>query len=168
MSQTRENGTPLFWVAVTFEWYKGAVEFRVFIFIFCLETMVLEINWTRTTSVVVMVIFFSKVSFRNYLITAILKVLSQKLWGTLTTAFERHLTTEDFMDMDQHRRRSCTNTFGLLLYTCFSFSQTNVVFKFNLMLIEKILSQFIYRSTFQYSVNLEDHPVPLRFFHNKQ
>ena len=31
------------------------------------------------------------------------KVLSQQLRGTSTTAFERHLTTEDFKDMDQHR-----------------------------------------------------------------
>ena len=30
------------------------------------------------------------------------KVLSQQLRGTLTTTFERHLTTEDLTDMDQH------------------------------------------------------------------
>ena len=32
-----------------------------------------------------------------------LKVLSQKLQGTLTMAFERHLTVEDFTDMDEHK-----------------------------------------------------------------
>ena len=32
--------------------------------------------------------------------TAMFKDLYQQLRGTLTTAFERHLTTEDFTDMD--------------------------------------------------------------------
>ena len=36
-------------------------------------------------------------------------------------AFERHLTIEDLMDMDQHRCRACTNTFDFLLYASFSF-----------------------------------------------
>ena len=43
--------------------------------------------------------FFSKVSFRKYLITAVSKVLFQQLRGNLTSAFERHLTTEDFTDI---------------------------------------------------------------------
>ena len=30
------------------------------------------------------------------------QVLSQQLRGTLTTAFERYFTDEDFMDIDQH------------------------------------------------------------------
>ena len=38
--------------------------------------------------------------FRKYLITATFRVLSQQLRGTLTTAFERHLTIEDFTNMD--------------------------------------------------------------------
>ena len=38
--------------------------------------------------------------FRRYLITAIFKVLYQQLRGNLTTAFERHLITEYFMDID--------------------------------------------------------------------
>ena len=49
------------------------------------------------TSVVVMVTFFSKAPFRKYLITALFGVLSQPLH--LDTAFERHLTIEDFTDM---------------------------------------------------------------------
>ena len=36
-------------------------------------------------------------------ITAMFKVLSQQLQGTLTTAFERHFTIEGFMDMNQHK-----------------------------------------------------------------
>ena len=52
----------------------------------------------KTTSVTVM-FFFSKVSFRMYLITAIFKVLYDQLRGTLTTVFERHLTIDDFTDI---------------------------------------------------------------------
>ena len=57
----------------------------------------------RTSSVTVMVIFFSKVSFWKY------KVLPQRLRGILTTIFERHLPVEDFTDMDQHRCRICSS-----------------------------------------------------------
>ena len=53
----------------------------------------------KTTSVAAMVIFSSKVLFRKYLITAMFKVLYQQLGRTLTTAFERHLTIEDFTDI---------------------------------------------------------------------
>ena len=67
----------------------------------------------RTTSVTVMVIFLSKVSFRKY--TAMFKVLSQQLGSTLTTAFERHVATEGFTDMDQHR---CQAARRYLTYYC--------------------------------------------------
>ena len=60
----KKNEIPLFWVEETFEWYEGAMVFRVFIFylfiFFCLETTVIENNWMRTTSVAVMVFFFRK------------------------------------------------------------------------------------------------------------
>ena len=39
-----------------------------------------------------------------------------------------------------------------LIIVCFSFSQTNLVFKFNLMLIEQFLPQFIYLSIFWYCI----------------
>ena len=66
------------------------------------------------TYVAVMVKFFSKVLFRKYLITAIFKVLSQQLQDTMTIAYERHPSTEDFTDMDQRWCRACTKTFYLL------------------------------------------------------
>ena len=78
----------------------------------------------RTSSVAVMIIFLWKVSFQKYLITAMFKVLSQQLRGTLTMEFERHLTIEDFTDMDQHRSRACITTFSLLLYASLSLKQT--------------------------------------------
>ena len=138
-----------------------------FHYCFCLETTVYEINWMWTTSVAVMVIFFLKVSFPNYLITASFKAHFQQLWGalttavdngnliwkTLTTAFERHLTIQDFTDMDQ--QMSSLHQYIWLIIVCFSFSQTNPVFKFNLMLIEKFSSQPIYLSTLRDSVNLK-------------
>ena len=54
-----------FWVEVTLELYEGAIVFRVFISIFCLETTVYENNYIRTTSVAVMMKIFWKVSFRK-------------------------------------------------------------------------------------------------------
>ena len=78
----------------------------------------------RTSSVAVMIIFLWKVSFQKYLITAMFKVLSQQLQGTLTMEFEKHLTIEDFTDMDQHRCRACITTFSLLLYASLSLKQT--------------------------------------------
>ena len=67
--------------------------------------------------------FFSKKSFRNYLITAIFKVYFQELRDPLKTAFERYLITEDFTDMDQRRCQACTNTFNLLFYASLSLKQ---------------------------------------------
>ena len=76
--------------------------FCIFTFTFYLETTFGENNWIKTTFVTVIVFFFFflKMLFRKYLITAIFGVLSQQLRGTLATAFERHLTIEDFTDMD--------------------------------------------------------------------
>ena len=68
-------------------------------------------------------------------VTAMLKVLSQQLQGTLTTTFERHFTNEDFMEMDRRKFQACTKTCDLLLHPYFS--QTSLFFKFNLMLIEQ-------------------------------
>ena len=55
--------------------------------------------------------FFPKVLFQKYLITAMFKFLSQKLGGNLTVTFERHLTIEDFKDIDQHMCQACTKIF---------------------------------------------------------
>ena len=78
--------------------------------------------------------FFSKVSFWKY------KVLSQRLRGILATAFERHVTVEDFTDMDQYRCRACSskNTAirHLTYYCSFSFFHTSLVYKYNVVLIE--------------------------------
>ena len=63
----------------------------------------------RTTCVTIMAVFF-----RKYLITPMFKVLSQQLQGTLTAAFERHFTIEDFIVMNQHKCQACTKTFDLL------------------------------------------------------
>ena len=62
-----------------------------------------------------MVIFFSETLIPS-LITAMFKVLSQRLRGNLKTTFERHLTIDDYTDMGQHRCQACAKTFDLLLY----------------------------------------------------
>ena len=61
--------------------------------------------------------------FRKYLITAFLKVLFQQLEGTLTTAFERHFTIENFIDMDHHKYQAFTKTYDLLYYMLLSLKQ---------------------------------------------
>ena len=45
----------------------------------------------------------SKVPFGKLLDISLLKVLFQQLRGTLTAPSERHLTVEDFSDMDQDK-----------------------------------------------------------------
>ena len=63
--------------------------------------------------------------------------------------------------------RACSSkniTPGHLIYHAFFFfSQTDLVFKFNLVLIEQFSIQFVYLITFWYSVHLQVHPVSLRF-----
>ena len=102
----------------------------------------------KTTSVTAMVFFLPKVSFRKYLITAMFIVLYQQSRDNLTTAFEKHLTTEYFMDIGVKLAPSYLTYYCMLL----SLSQTSLVFKFNLLLIEWFLPQFIYLSTFWYCI----------------
>ena len=65
-----------------------------------------------------------KVSFQKY------KVYSQRLQGTLKTAFERHLTVED--SMDQHMSLGCSwkniaqRHLTLLLHAFLSFTQAKL------------------------------------------
>ena len=73
--------------------------FRVFVFIFCLETTLMREQLDETDLRRCYGNFFSKASFRTYLITAMFKVLSQQLRGTLITACERYPTIEDITDM---------------------------------------------------------------------
>ena len=73
----------------------------------------------RTTSVAAMVIFFGSV-VPKLLDHSYDQILSQQLRGALTTAFEMHLTIEDFTDMDQHLCQTCTKTFDLSLHACLS------------------------------------------------
>ena len=66
----------------------------------------------KTTSFAVVIIFYGKFHSKSkYLITAMFKVSSQQLRGTLTTTFERHVTLEAFTDMNRYRCQACTNTF---------------------------------------------------------
>ena len=73
--------------------------------------------------------FFSKLSFRKYLITAMFKVLSQQLRGTLTKAFQRYLIIEDFTDVGQRRCRACNKAFDLQCYCVLLFLSNKPSFK---------------------------------------
>ena len=80
--------------------------FCIFILILFLEPMVREqLDKNDFRHYYGFFFFFLKELFWNYLITAMFKVLSQQLPGTLTTAFEtKHylITVEDFTDMNHH------------------------------------------------------------------
>ena len=65
---------------------------------------------------VIIMFFFSKGSFRKYLITAMFQVLYQQLQGNLTTAFERHLTTEYFMDIGVELAPRHLTYYSMLLF----------------------------------------------------
>ena len=104
MNQSREKSDPHvlnvgdFWMI-----FKHAMIFCVFNFIFLFRNK--------------KSCFFPNVSFRKYLITAMFKALYQQLQGFLTTAFERHLTTEDFTDIGvKSVPRNLTYHFMLLLF----------------------------------------------------
>ena len=88
------------------------------------------------------------------------KVRLQHLQGTLTTAFEKHFAVEDFTEMDQHTYQFFLGKYEMkmgegvrktiictkvrapfvknisLITVFFFFSQTDLVFNFNLILIE--------------------------------
>ena len=82
----KRNMTPFFWVDLSFEWSEDDMVFRVFsVIVFYLEPTVRKDAWMRTTSVTVMIIFSKKWNSQIYLITAIFKVPSEQLRGTLTT-----------------------------------------------------------------------------------
>ena len=65
----------------------------------------------------------------------------------LTAAFERHLTTKYFMDIGVKLAPRYLTYYWMLLFLA-----NKPSFKFNLMLIEWFLPQFIYLSTFWYCI----------------
>ena len=127
-------------------------------------------TWMRTIFVTVMVTI-SKVTFWRLLDTSYFQS-SLQLWGTFTTAFERHLTFEDFTDMNQHsyglilswiknmKQKWTKKSWKLLvaqksepvlgrtlhqalhLLIFFFYSETSLVFKFNQVICLPFYSQF--------------------------
>ena len=106
-AKQKKRETPLFWVEVNFEWCKGAMLFRVFIFIFCWETMVREKNWMRTTSVAGIIFFLfwkfhSESMFHSY---------AQSSFSTIVRHTDkRHLKENlpfyNITDIDQYKCES--------------------------------------------------------------
>ena len=121
--------------------------YSVFSFLFlCLETTLYDSNWDKTTCVAVM-FFFPKVSFHKYLITTMFKVF----YPQLQTPWQGHLKDTLQLKIFWTSVSSLHQDIELII-VCFSFSQTSLVFKFNLMLIEQFLPQFIYLSIFWYCI----------------
>ena len=129
-------------------------------------------TWMRTISITVMVII-SKVPFRKLLnislvrssFSAFTRHIDNGIWKTpYSWIFYGHGSThvqtlswvnimkqkwakvpgnyQLFNNLRQFFEEHCTNTFQLLLYSSF-FSQTNLAFKFNLVLIEWLSPQFM-------------------------
>ena len=129
-------------------------------------------TWMRTISVTVMVII-SKVPFRKLLnislvrssFSAFTRHIDNGIWKTpYSWIFYGHGSTymqtlswvnimkqkrakvpgnyQLFNDLRRFFEEHCINTFQLLLYSSF-FSQTNLAFKFNLVLIEWLSPQFM-------------------------
>ena len=105
----RDSLVFLFWVEVTFECYGGAMVFRVFSFIFCVETTVRENNCMRTTSVVVMVTFFEgairKVLDHSY-VQSSFSIITRHLDHGITAQKLKFSIKDFFSKCDQIRRKS--------------------------------------------------------------
>ena len=157
-----KNEAPLFWLEVTFEWYEYVVAFCVFIFIFYFlfrNNVKRAIGWKRVPS---LLCFFPegiipKVLDHSYVHSS-LSIITRQLDNSIWKAPYNWI-------FYGHRCQACTKLFNLLLYA--SLSQTSLVFKFNLLLIEWFLPQFIYLSAFLI-LYVEVYPVPLRSFHKSQ
>ena len=189
-----KNGTPWFWVELTFEWCECAMTFCVFIFIFLFRGNEKKNTWTRTILVPVMVIIYKCYS-EIYLIVAVFKVLNnykvywqQHLKDILQLKTLRtwiNISINSFLDkydepkMDEVAMEiiSCTeipacslknNTPRYFTYCCILLSETNLVFNFNLVSIEWFSPKLVYLFTFWYSVYLGVHPVPLIIFYKNQ
>ena len=146
MTKAGEKWESLVWVEVTFEWYEYAIVFYVFIFIFMFRNNEIreqlgqnsfrrcygffqkyhsESTWPQRCS---------KFSVNNYEAPWELHLkdtLQLKILWTLVSSQDQDIE---------------------LIIVCFSVSQISVVFKFNLMLIEQFLPQFIYLSVLWYCI----------------
>ena len=129
MSQTRKNGTPLFWVEVAFEWYESAMISHVFIFSFLFKNsgkreQVDENNFRHC---------YGKFFFES----AIPKVLDHSYYNP---PWQQHL--KDTLQLrilwtwSTWTLRTWSLYQDIWLCVCSSFSQTSLVFKFNLLLIK--------------------------------
>ena len=97
-----------------------------------------------------------------------LKIL--RTWNNIGTNSFLGKYHETKMGEGPRKTTSCTKTWPCslnsisLIIALFFFAQSNLVFKFNLMLIEWNSHEFIYFFTFWYSAYLGVHPTPLCFF----
>ena len=139
-------------------------------------------TWMRMNFVTVMVII-SEMPFWKLLDISYFQS-SQQLRNALTKAFERHLTVEDFTDMDQHKcqfflgqiswNENGQRCLGIIrcikVRACYIllFLWNKPSFQIQSSVDRIIFTEFVYLFTFWYSVYLGLHPAPLSFFHKNQ
>ena len=132
---------------MTFEWYEHAMVFCVFIFIFMFRNNVIREQLGQNN------LRHSYVFFSG-------KYHSESTWSQRCSKFsinnyeapwQRHLKDTLQLKILWTSVSSLHQDIELII-VCFSFSQTSLVFKFNLMLIEQFLPQFIYLSIFWYCI----------------
>ena len=104
MTQTRKNVSPWWWIELTFE-YGHAMVFCFYgipCFFLLFRTNGKKKNDKRAISVAAVKIIILKMSFWKLLDISHVQSSFSRLRGTLTTAFKRHLTVENFTNVDQH------------------------------------------------------------------
>ena len=173
MTQTREKWDSLVLSRADFciVWRcHGIPCFHLF---FCLEAKVKKNIWMRTISVMVMIII-SKVLFRKLLdfsyvqssSSTITKHIDNGIWKIFTVV---HFTTwinihanssEPVLWWTLHQGIS-------LIIVLFFLSQTNLAFKFNLVLIEYFLPQFVYLYLQILCVSWSSSSASTRFYKNQ-
>ena len=129
------------------EWYEHAMIFCVFIFIFLFRSNVTRQKLDEDDFRCCCVFFFEsiipKVLDHSYVQSSLSTIpwhLDNGIWDdTLQLKILR--TTVSSLHQDIY-----------LIIVCFSFSQTSLVFKFNLIFIKWFLSRFIYLPTFWYCI----------------
>ena len=165
-----------------------------FFFFFCLDPMVKKKIWMRQISVTVMVITSKVLFWKLLDISKNISDISyvQSIFLTFTRHIDNGISKtpcswrffgngwiranssldeyhETKMGEGAQKTISCTKVWAcfmknISLIVFFFFSQANLDFKFNLVLIEQFSPQFIHLFIFWYFVYLGVHPVPLYFF----
>ena len=136
---------------MTFEWYEYPVAFCVFIFFLFFFLFLFRNNVIRDQLDVndfsCCYVFLPESTIPKVLDHSYVQISLSTITSQLDNSIWKTPYTEYFMDIGVKLALS-----HLTYYCMLPFSQTSLVFKFNLLLIEWFLPQFIYLSTFWYCI----------------